>query len=62
MKKKVKIPVIGVGMVRDESLAKRAVEEEHCDIIAIGRGMLADPEFASKILNGKGDTIKPWRH
>lgn len=62
MKKKVKIPVIGVGMVRDEALARRAVEEGHCDIIAVGRGMLADSEFAFKILNGRGNTIKPWRH
>ncbi|UCE09275.1 MAG: NADH:flavin oxidoreductase [Candidatus Thorarchaeota archaeon] len=56
----VNVPVIGVGMVRDATLAERIMDEDLCDLLAVGRGILADPNFAEKVLSGKGDTILPW--
>jgi 2,4-dienoyl-CoA reductase-like NADH-dependent reductase (Old Yellow Enzyme family) len=60
IKKVVNIPVIGVGMVRTAEFAKRVIQERLCDLVAIGRGLLGDPEFVSKTLSGKGNEIIPY--
>ena len=60
IKEYVKIPVSGVGQVRDDAYVKRIFNEGLCDMVAIGRGLLADPKFVQKILDGRGDTIIPW--
>jgi NADPH2 dehydrogenase len=39
------IPVIGVGLVNTPDLAEFAVREGFCDLIAIGREMLRNPNF-----------------
>ncbi|MFR6482162.1 MAG: hypothetical protein ACLUPK_01020 [Veillonella sp.] len=46
-----------VGNIFSEEAARDAVKENYTDIIAVGRGTLADPEFGQKIMDGKGDTI-----
>jgi 2,4-dienoyl-CoA reductase-like NADH-dependent reductase (Old Yellow Enzyme family) len=56
----VKISVSGVGQVRDEAYVKRIFNDVLCDMVAIARGLLADPKFVEKILKGQGDTIIPW--
>lgn len=48
--------LILVGGVFDHESAQNAVET-YCDLIAVGRGTLIDPEFGKKISEGKGDTI-----
>ncbi|MHA1959685.1 MAG: oxidoreductase [Candidatus Thorarchaeota archaeon] len=60
IRENVGIPVIGVGMVRDAALAERIMDDGLCDLLAVGRGLLADAQFAEKILTGKGDSIVPW--
>jgi 2,4-dienoyl-CoA reductase-like NADH-dependent reductase (Old Yellow Enzyme family) len=30
-------------------------------MLGIGRGVLADPYFVQKILEGRGDEIIPWK-
>ena len=60
IKEHVRIPVSGVGQVRDEAYVKRIFDEDLCDMVAIGRGLLADPRFVEKILNKQGDAIIPW--
>jgi 2,4-dienoyl-CoA reductase (NADPH2) len=57
----VKIPVIGVGEVRDEVLVRQFEKDNICDMLAIGRGLLADPYFVKKILEGRGNEIIPWK-
>jgi len=61
IKPHVKIPVIGVGEVRDESLVRKFEEEDVCDMLGVGRGLLADPYFVQKILEGRGSEIIPWK-
>ena len=61
IKPHVKIPVIGVGEVRDETLVRQFEEDDICDMLAIGRGLLADPYFVQKILEGRGNEIIPWK-
>jgi 2,4-dienoyl-CoA reductase-like NADH-dependent reductase (Old Yellow Enzyme family) len=53
--------VIGVGEVRGEKLAKKFMEDNICDMLGIGRGLLADPYFVQKILEGRGNEIIPWK-
>ncbi|MFQ6124668.1 MAG: hypothetical protein ACE5R6_08705 [Candidatus Heimdallarchaeota archaeon] len=57
IKEVVKIPVIGVGMVRDAAFTEKIIQEGLCDLLSIGRGLIADPLFAQKTLNGRGETI-----
>lgn len=61
IKPHVKMPVIGVGMVRDAKLARRVLEEDLCDLLGIGRGLLADPDFVNKMLEGRDDEIVKWK-
>ena len=46
-------------MVRTAEFAEKVIREELCDLVAVGRGHLADPEFAVKVLEGRGDEIIP---
>ncbi len=53
------VPVIGVGNIVHPDLAEQAVAEGICDIIALGRPVLADPEYALKTAEGRVDEITP---
>jgi len=61
IKPHVNVPVIGVGEVRDETLAKKFEDDDICDMLGIGRALLADPDFVHKILEGRGSEIIPWK-
>lgn len=61
IKPHVKVPVIGVGEVRDEALVRRFEKDDVCDMLGIGRGLLADPYFVQKILEDRGEEIIPWK-
>ena len=61
IKPHVKVPVIGVGEVRDETLVQKFEEDDICDMLGIGRALLADPDFVHKILEGRGKEIIPWK-
>lgn len=55
----VKIPVIAHGKLGDPALAHRVVEDGKADFIALGRALLADPDWARKTKAGQFDDIKP---
>ena len=59
VKKVVNIPVISVGKLSEPALADAAIAEGKADIIALGRGLLADPEWMRKIEQGRPETIRP---
>ena len=61
IKPHMKIPIVGVGEVRDEKLVKKVMDDDICDMLGIGRGLLADPYFVQKILEGRGEEIIPWK-
>jgi 2,4-dienoyl-CoA reductase-like NADH-dependent reductase (Old Yellow Enzyme family) len=48
IKKAVKVPVVGVGGVAEPEFADKAVREEKVDLVAVGRALLADSEWAVK--------------
>lgn len=49
VKEKVSLPVVGVGGLHSPELIKKALEENKMDIVAICRGLIADPHLVKKI-------------
>lgn len=52
IKKSVSIPVIAVGKIRTPELAEHIITGKKADFIAIGRGLLADPDWPLKAAGG----------
>jgi NADPH2 dehydrogenase len=46
----VNVPVVGVGGIEDPAYADRLVREGIVDLVAVGRALLKDPEWAIKAL------------
>jgi 2,4-dienoyl-CoA reductase-like NADH-dependent reductase (Old Yellow Enzyme family) len=57
IKKRVGIPVIGVGGVIRLEQAETALREGNADMVAIGRGLIADPELVTKSFAGRADDV-----
>lgn len=53
IKKEVKIPVIAVNEIRTEKQVRFLIENDYVDLVAVGRGMLTDPEFANHVINSE---------
>ncbi len=51
IKKAVGIPVIGVGGIRDLRYASRLIEDGDVDLIAVGRPLFQDPDWARSALD-----------
>ena len=58
VKKAVDVPVITVGKLGEPLVAERVLEEGKADFVAIGRGLLADPELPNKAREGRFDDIR----
>lgn len=55
----VNVPVIGPGKVLQPELANDAIAEKKVDAIALGRALLADPQWMNKAKEGKPEDIRP---
>ncbi|MBW2554236.1 MAG: FAD-dependent oxidoreductase [Deltaproteobacteria bacterium] len=53
------LPVITVGRLHYPEVAERALVEGKADFIAIGRGLLSEPEWVNKVKRGKTDELIP---
>jgi len=51
MKSAIDVPVIGVGGITSPEFANEIVVKERADLVAVGRAMLADPDWASKAID-----------
>ena len=58
MRQAVRIPVIGVGRIKDPVQAERALADGHCDLVGVVRGQIADPDFAAKARSGHATEIR----
>jgi 2,4-dienoyl-CoA reductase-like NADH-dependent reductase (Old Yellow Enzyme family)/thioredoxin reductase len=58
IKKSVTVPVIAVGRITPEAGEKILVDGK-ADLIAIGKGLLADPELPNKVASGRPEDITP---
>jgi len=58
-KKAVKVPIIAVGKLGYPDLAETVLLEGKADFIALGRALLADPEWPHKVKEGRTGEIIP---
>jgi len=58
LKKTVAVPVIGVGRIQADT-GEEMIVHGKADLIAMGRQMLADPETAKKLTEGREADIRP---
>ena len=54
----VRLPVVGVGRIKDPADAERALADGNCDLVGVVRGQIADPDFAAKAKAGHGGEIR----
>jgi len=57
IKKAVKIPVIGVGVIRTPAFAEKILREGRIDFVALGRALIADPHWPNKAREGRPEDI-----
>lgn len=58
IKEAVSIPVLSVCNIKEPSVARQLLDEGVCDIIGLGRALLADPEWPNKAFSGREDEIR----
>jgi len=59
VKESVGIPIICAGRMDDPDMALESLRSGECDMIGIGRPLLADPDYVKKVMVGKTQTIRP---
>ncbi len=58
VKDAVNVPVAAVGRIVTPAHARYVLDNNYCDIVAIGRAMIADNEWVNKVAAGKEDEIR----
>ena len=53
------VPVIGVGRITTPELAEEAVRDGFCDLVAMTRAQIADPELVRKLQTGERARLRP---
>ena len=59
VKQDVDVPVMAAGRIRFPELAERALASGQVDFVAIGRGVIADPDWVAKAREGRAAEIRP---
>ena len=59
VKEVVDVPVLCAGRMDNPDMASQAVENGECDIVSLGRPLLADPDYVNKLRAGRLDQIRP---
>lgn len=59
IKESVSKPVIAVGRLGDPELAERILREGKADMVALGRSLIADPEWPAKARAGLTEDMRP---
>lgn len=57
IKKQVAVPVMAGHRINDPQTARRLIDEGFCDLVAVGRALIADPRFPEKAAAGHDDRI-----
>ena len=53
------VPVIGMGRVVDPDMAEAWLADGVCDLVAMTRAQIADPDVVAKVAAGEADRIRP---
>ena len=59
IKSNVDIPVIAVGQINERNDPEKILQDRLADAVAIGRPLVADPDFVCKVLGEIKDPIRP---
>jgi len=59
VKQVVNVPVITVGRIKDPAMANAAIRDGKADMVALGRSIIADPEYPNKAKSGNTSLIRP---
>lgn len=59
LKEVLKVPVLMAGRMEIPELAAEAVSSGKIDMVLLGRGLLADPDWPNKVRRGRLDKIRP---
>lgn len=59
IKQTVSVPVAVAGRLHDPKLAAQVLESGDADLIVLGRALLADPDWATKVEKQRSDLIRP---
>ena len=59
VKEVVDVPVLCAGRMDDPDMALKSIEDGDCDIVSLGRPLLADPDYVNKLRTGRTDEIRP---
>lgn len=59
VKEVVDIPVLCAGRMDNPDMALAAIENGECDIVNLGRPLLADPDYVNKLRSGRKEEIRP---
>ena len=54
----VKVPVQATGSIRHPEYVEQILTEGKCDMIGMGRGLFADPDWVNKLAEGREDEIR----
>lgn len=57
--KGLEVPVVGVGKLGYPDVAEKALRDEKCDMVMLGRPLLADPDWCNKAYAGDVEEIRP---
>ena len=58
IKKAVSIPVIAVCNIKEPSIGEELLAEGVCDLVGVGRALLADADWCKKAFSGREDEIR----
>jgi len=53
------LPLIGTGKITTPELAEQALRDGSCDLVAMTRQQIADPDFVTKVRTGQSRRIRP---
>jgi len=53
------VPIAAVGKLGYPDIAEKALRDGDCDMVMLGRPLLADPEWPNKVYAGKVDAVRP---
>ncbi|MCW3010466.1 MAG: NADH:flavin oxidoreductase [Solirubrobacterales bacterium] len=59
VKAAVDVPVMAVGRLDDPELAARVVASGQADLICLGRGLIAEPDWPDKVREGRLGEVRP---
>ena len=59
MKETVDVPIICAGRMDNPDMASAALEDGTCDMISLGRPLLAEPDYVNKLRSGRVKEIRP---